>query len=161
MFGKAVAVLGLIVVIAAVSPALAQTPEPVRSEVGVLTCKVAPVTGEQQEAHELECSFEPVNNRPPSTYEGRIAPLMEEIAAASPTVMTWQVLSAAPDVDVGALAGVYRGVVQPEGQGGDVTTYLIGGVDEAITLIPLSVSADQGANMAGAVAELELKTVKA
>jgi len=138
------------------------TPETPRVEVGTLTCEVDPQPATEGESRALECVFAPVDKRPSETYVGEIEQLTAEGGDADKTVMTWQVMAAASNIDVGALSGLYESAVSaPGAEGKDTTVYLVGGVDSAIALLPLSASADQGANLAGAVARLELKTVKA
>lgn len=159
VFGKAGAVFAVMLPALSAS-ALAQEPPPPRTDVGVLTCKVLPAK-EETKLREFKCTFEPTQDRPPASYEGRIGPLNENFAAAAPTEMTWQVLSDTPEVEIGALAGDYRGVMAPDSGDKAAKAYLIGGVSEAITLVPLSLTADQGTALIGAVAELELRTVKA
>lgn len=161
MFVRSISLLIPLLLLSAPPQALAQTPpESARVEVGVLTCEVEPKSA-TEDVRNLACIFTTTDKRPNETYTGSIKKLAADGGNADMTVMSWQVLADAPNIDVGALSGLYEGVVSPVGEGKDAKAYLVGGVNQAISLIALSASADQGVNLAGVVAELELKTVKA
>lgn len=157
--------LPVLALLVAACPALAQEPPaaaPAKHEVGVLKCTAGPETA--SDVRDLECTFTPETDRPPETYVGHIEKLADiggsDTKSEAPTVMTWQVLAAAPNIQVGALAGDYRSDVAPMDTEADAKVYLVGGVDDAIALLPLSEAADQK-SLAAVVAQLRLKTVKA
>jgi len=142
------------VAVATVDPLLAQP----TVEVGVLNCAVSGGVGFViGSSKRLECVFQSGARR--EAYYGRINKYGLDIGGTSTGVIAWAVLAPARgDVEPGALAGTYAGVSGEATVGvGLGANALIGGSRRSIALQPLSVSAQQGLNLAVGIAALTLE----
>lgn len=136
-------------------PASAQAPQ---VRIGVLSCSVAGGTGFVfGSSKQLECTLEGEGRR--ERYYGVINKFGVDLGATTSSTISWAVLASTDKVGPGALAGNYGGVSGEATVGvGAGANALLGGSDRSITLQPLSVSTQQGLNLAVAVAALELRS---
>lgn len=129
-----------------------------RVEVGVLTCTVRGgagfIVGSTKELH---CRF----NKPgrDEFYHGTINKFGIDIGATKQSAIAWAVLAPTANLRPGSLNGGYGGVSAEATVGlGVGANALIGGSNKGIILQPLSVSAQQGLNIAAGVASLQLRS---
>lgn len=140
--------------------ALAGLPQAARAgvEIGVLNCTVAGGTGFVIGSSKLlECVFQRGTYR--EVYTGRINKYGLDIGRTGTSVIAWAVVATRRgEVAPGALAGGYGGVSGEATLGiGLGANALLGGSNRSIALQPLSVSAQQGLNLAVGIASLELR----
>lgn len=130
-----------------------------RVEIGSLTCRVdggaSFVFGSTRS---LNCKFESVSNRPAEYYDGEIKRFGLDIGVTGETVMGWAVFAPSRGLDEYALAGTYSGVAADASLGlGGGAKVLVGGSNDTISLQPLSLQGQTGANIALTVAQLRLR----
>lgn len=137
------------------APASAQAPQ---VRIGVLTCSVAGGTGFVfGSSKQLDCTLDGEGRR--ERYYGVINKFGVDLGATTSSTISWAVLASTDKVGPGALAGNYGGVSGEATVGvGAGANALLGGSNRSITLQPLSVSTQQGLNLAVAVAALELRS---
>lgn len=128
-----------------------------RIEVGVLTCDVSAGTGFIFTSNKsLSCTFDRADG-PDEHYRGSIAKFGIDIGATTRGVMVWGVLAPTDAIPNGALNGNYAGVSGEATLGVGVgANALIGGSSRSIVLQPISVSGQEGLNIAIGVAEMRL-----
>lgn len=128
-----------------------------RVEIGTLTCEVAGGTGFIfGSSKSLDCVFERADG-PDERYRGSINKFGIDIGATTRGVMVWGVLAPTSNLPNGVLNGTYGGVSGEATVGlGVGANALIGGSSRSIVLQPLSVSGQEGLNIAVGVAELRL-----
>lgn len=141
-----------------------KTAADINARIGVLTCNVEGGWGLLvTSSKDMACTFAPrSDDLPGAVYTGEIAKLGIDIGKTEDAVMKWGVVAAnaTPDV-VGLLEGTYAGVSANASAGtGGGANVLVGGLDESITLQPISVQAQTGVNLALGVTQLELKTAR-
>jgi hypothetical protein len=149
-------VSGLLIAALLSSPTvLAQSAPQIR--VGVLNCNVAGGAGFVfGSSKQLDCVFESGQRR--ERYHGVINKFGLDLGVTSNSVIAWAVLASTDNVGSGTLAGTYGGVSGEASVGvGLGANALLGGSNRSIALQPLSVGAQQGLNVAVAVAALELR----
>lgn len=127
-------------------------------KVGVLTCDVASgwgfVFGSTKDLH---CVFNQSHRRPVH-YDGSIAKYGVDIGYTEGGVLVWGVIAPTSDVRPGALDGDYVGASASATVGVGVgANALIGGFDRSFSLQPLSVSGNEGLNVAGGIGSISLK----
>ncbi len=130
-------------------------------EIGVLNCTVAGGTGFVIGSSKLlECVFQ--RGTYSEVYTGRINKYGLDIGRTGTSVIAWAVIAPRRgEVAPGALAGGYGGVSGEATIGiGLGANALLGGSNRSIALQPLSVSAQQGLNLAVGIASLELRAVE-
>lgn len=135
------------------TPAVAQP----AIEVGVLNCSVEGGIGFIiGSSKRMDCIFQSGDRREP--YFGRINKFGLDLGATASGVITWAVFAPTrDDIAPGVLAGTYAGVSGEATVGVGVgANALVGGSRRTITLQPLSVSAQQGLNLAIGVSALQL-----
>ena len=140
-----------------IPPASAQSP--VRTEVGVLRCQLAPtiglIVGSRQR---LRCQFHPSGPGPIENYSGAITRLGLDVGISAGGRMAWGVIARAGRYTPRALAGTYVGASGDIALGFGVgANALVGGSGRSIALQPLSVEASIGVNLALGVAGLTLR----
>jgi len=148
---------GIAVLVACVAAASAQDNS--RVEIGALTCRVdggaSYVFGSTRS---LSCKFESASDRPPEYYDGEIKRFGLDIGVTGETVMGWAVFAPSRGLDEYALAGTYSGVAADASLGlGGGAKVLVGGSNDTISLQPLSLQGQTGANVALTVAQLRLR----
>lgn len=126
--------------------------------VGSLTCNVASgwgfVFGSSKDLH---CVFRQ-NDRKALHYMGTISKFGVDIGYTEGGVLVWEVVAPSSDVRAGSLDGDYVGASAQATVGvGLGANVLVGGFDQSIALQPLSVSGNQGLNVAAGIGEISLK----
>ncbi|MGU3574870.1 DUF992 domain-containing protein [Brucellaceae bacterium C25G] len=165
LIAAAVAVSGMTFAMGAVAqaadyvqPARSATTQPY-SQVGVLTCDIAPgigvIIGSRQE---LDCTFKPAaRGAATEHYSGQITKIGLDIGFTNGGQLAWAVW--APTVrPEGALKGSYVGASANAAIGiGAGTNILTGGTWKTISLQPISVQGQKGLNLAVGVSNFRLK----
>ncbi len=127
-------------------------------KVGELTCGVASgwgfVFGSTKDLH---CVFRQ-NDRKAVHYSGSISKFGVDIGYTEGGVLVWEVVAPTSDVRPGALEGDYVGVSAGATVGVGVgANVLVGGFDKSFSLQPLSVSGNEGLNVAAGIGSISLK----
>ncbi|MGX5839861.1 DUF992 domain-containing protein [Mesorhizobium sp. ArgA1] len=105
----------------------------------------------------VACTFRPYHHGPAEQYTGMISKLGVDVGQTHQGQLVWAVLAATRGHDEGDLAGHYYGVnAEASVVTGGGANLLVGGLDGAFVLEPLSVQAQTGVNVAVAVTSLEL-----
>lgn len=132
-----------------------------RSEVGVLTCDIAPsigvIIGSRQE---LDCVFRPAQRGAPvERYTGQFTKIGVDLGFTNGGQIAWAVWS--PTVrPEGVLRGSYVGASANVAIGiGAGTNVLTGGTWKNISLQPISIQGQRGLAIAAGVSNLRLKYV--
>lgn len=125
---------------------------------GTLTCEVAPgvglIVGSRKE---VTCSFQNARGEL-EIYDGAITRIGVDIGVTSGGRLIWNVVSGGDTLAPGALSGSYVGAgAQATVGAGLEANALVGGFRRTVTLQPLSVGTQGGLNVAGGVAELNLR----
>lgn len=130
------------------------------AKVGVLTCRTSASLGLIVTSHQrLSCGFSPDSGRR-ENYEGHVNRLGLDLGIRTGGIMTWGVVAPTSGYHHGALAGTYVGASGSASFGlGFGANALVGGSHRSITLQPLSVEGQTGANLALGVAALTLRAV--
>src|SRR5579872_3830818 len=150
--GLSAAVIGLL---ALATPAQAS---PHGVQVGSLTCNVASgwgfVFGSSKDLH---CIFRQ-NDKRAVHYSGSISKFGVDVGYTEGGVLVWGVLAPTSDMRPGALDGDYVGATANATVGVGVgANVLVGGFDKSVSLQPLSVSGNQGLNVAAGIGSISLK----
>lgn len=127
-------------------------------KVGELTCGVASgwgfVFGSSKDLH---CVFRQ-SGKAPVHYSGSISKFGVDIGYTEGGVLIWGVVAPTSDVRPGALEGDYVGVSAGATAGVGVgANVLVGGFDKSFSLQPLSVSGNEGLNVAAGIGSISLK----
>ena len=125
---------------------------------GELTCSVASgwgfVFGSSKDLH---CVFRQ-SHKHAVHYSGSIAKYGVDIGYTEGGVLIWEVIAPTSDVRPGALDGDYVGVSAGVTAGVGVgASVLVGGFDKSFSLQPLSVSGNEGLNVAAGIGSITLK----
>jgi hypothetical protein len=147
--------------VACVSPASAQTPPP-GTNVGALTCRLAPsiglILGSRQR---MTCRFAPNGSYPPEAYVGVMNNIGLDIGITAGGVMAWGVFGPNTGPMRGKLAGTYVGASGAIGVGVGVgANLLFGGTGRSIALQPLSLEGSVGVNLSLGVSSLTLASAQ-
>lgn len=134
---------------------------------GTLTCVVSAASANGA-SRDLSCELVRAAG-PNAQFSG----LVKNFGAVAPKgtkiVLVWSVLAPKADVDAADLAGRYvgsayqtsRSPVETKDQTSSKTGGLVGGSDQSIRLVPLSVGPTLGTNVAASILDLELTSMKA
>jgi len=143
---------GLAAVAAAILPANAA-----HVEIGVLTCAVRGGPGFIfGSSKDLDCTFK--GPRRVEHYYGVIDKFGIDLGFTDKSKIVWTVFAPSADIGPGALSGKYGGLSAEATVGlGVGANALLGGSHESIALQPLSVSGQEGLNVAVGVASLHLR----
>jgi len=138
----------------AAAPAQAQSS---RIRVGALTCNVAPGVGMIIGSDKsMSCTYQSIDGWS-ERYSGHITRVGVDIGFTNAQTIAWAVWAPVAQGGRGALAGGYGGasaeVTLAAGLGANV---LLGGFQNSFMLQPVSVSAQQGANVAAGVTGMQL-----
>ena len=127
-------------------------------KVGELTCNVASGWGFVfGSSKDLRCVFRQ-SNKHAVHYSGSINKFGVDIGYTEGGVLIWGVVAPTSDVRPGALAGDYVGVSASATAGVGVgASVLVGGFDKSFSLQPLSVSGNEGLNVAAGIGSITLK----
>ncbi|MCS0493596.1 DUF992 domain-containing protein [Ancylobacter sp. MQZ15Z-1] len=151
---KTLLALAAVTLVSAVTPAAAAD----RVKVGVLVCNAGSSIGMLIESkQELRCTFTPSDNTPVQHYAGTIKNIGLDLGVTGGGVMTWGVAAVDKGVEVGALAGTYRGVSGDVALGVGVGANVLIGGKNSFALNPVSVEGNVGASLALGVAGLTLR----
>ena len=105
----------------------------------------------------VSCTFRPYHHGPSEQYTGMISKLGVDVGQTHQGQLAWAVLAATRSHDEGDLAGNYYGVnAEASVVTGGGANLLVGGLNSAFMLEPLSVQAQTGVNLAVAVTSLQL-----
>ena len=106
----------------------------------------------------LKCVYTPDGKKMSERYRGTIDKYGIDIGYTKAGIILWTVFAPTADVDAGALAGTYVGATAEAtlavGLGANV---LVGG-GNSIALQPLSISGQQGLNIAAGIASVHLRS---
>lgn len=132
-------------------------------ELGLLECVVEGGAGFVfGSSKDLSCEFTPANeDQPKDAYFGVINKYGIDIGVTGTTIIEWIVLAPTTDYEYqpGSFAGDYTGVsAEASAAAGAGINLLVGGSQDTISLQPVSVQAQEGVNVAVAVAELQLRS---
>lgn len=106
----------------------------------------------------LECTFEGISGTS-ETYDGTVTKVGIDVGATEGAELVWGVFAPTSKLSPTALEGRYYGVSAEVTPGVGVgANVLVGGFDRSISLQPLSVQGQIGANIAAGVAEMHLET---
>lgn len=146
--------------VAALSAAIPASAQSHSIRQGVLTCRtsasVGLVVGSRQR---LRCQFRSASGRI-QNYTGTIGRLGLDLGITAGGVMTWAVLASTANIPTGALAGEFVGASGDISVGlGVGANVLVGGTRKSVSLQPLSVEGQVGANLALGVARMRLTPV--
>ena len=127
-------------------------------ELGVLDCTIDGGTGYVVVSNKgVSCTFRPHHGGPSEAYTGMISKLGVDVGKTHQGELIWAVFAATRNHDAGDLAGSYYGVnAEASVVTGGGANLLVGGLNSAFSLQPLSVQAQTGVNLAVAVTSLEL-----
>jgi hypothetical protein len=129
-----------------------------RLQLGVLDCTIDGGTAYLVTSNKgVSCVFRPHHGGPSEVYTGVISKLGVDVGKTHQGQLVWAVLAATPNHDSSDLAGSYYGVnAEASVVTGGGANLLVGGLDSAFSLQPLSVQAQTGVNLAVAVTSLDL-----
>ncbi len=141
----------------AAAAATAMPAQAAHIEIGFLTCKVSGGIGFVfGSSKELECNFKGPHGS--EAYHGSIKRFGLDLGFTDGSKIVWTVFAPSNDVPAGAIAGNYAGVSAEATAGlGVGANALLGGSSKSIALQPLSVSGQEGLNIAVGVAEISLR----
>ena len=128
--------------------------------VGILTCDVAGGAGLILGSRKpLACYFNALGV-PDEAYDGAITKIGLDAGITTGSKIVWAVFAPTTQLSPGALEGRYYGVCRPRRPGrlGLGANLLVGGFDRSINLQPLSVQGQAGANIAGGIGYMRLKS---
>ncbi|MER9741168.1 DUF992 domain-containing protein [Mesorhizobium sp. M0187] len=126
-------------------------------QLGTLDCTIDGVGYVITSNKGVDCTFRPYHHGPSEKYTGMISKLGVDLGQTHQGQLVWAVLAATRGHDEGDLAGHYYGVnAEASVVTGGGANLLVGGLDGAFVLEPLSVQAQTGVNVAVAVTSLEL-----
>ena len=127
-------------------------------KVGELTCGVASGWGFVfGSSKDLRCVFLQ-SHKKAVHYTGSISKFGVDIGYTEGGVLIWEVVAPTSDVRPGALDGDYVGVSASATAGVGVgANVLVGGFDQSVSLQPLSVSGNEGLNVAAGIGSISLK----
>jgi hypothetical protein len=148
-----------ILALAAAEPATAQRRG--TTQIGTLNCVIEPGVGLIVASQRgMSCRFVHSDGRVEG-YVGRITKVGLDIGITGRAEIVWGVLAPSRQYSPGALAGRYAGVGADASVGvGGGARLLVGGSRRTISLQPLSVQGQVGANIAVGVNALELAAVR-
>lgn len=144
---------------AVVAAVLASTGAQAQSvQVGTLTCEVAGgiglIIGSRKD---VACTFQNAVGQT-EIYDGAISKLGVDIGVTDRSLIVWSVFAPSGNLRTGALGGSYVGATAQATFGGGVgANALIGGSRRSIALQPISVSTQEGVNVAAGAADLTLR----
>ncbi|MFZ5674610.1 MAG: DUF992 domain-containing protein [Pseudomonadota bacterium] len=126
--------------------------------VGVLKCTVAGGVGLIfGSSKAMACKFAPAEGGSEDAYHGTVTKVGIDIGVTEKSYITW-VVFAPGKLKPNALAGTYVGATADAAIGvGLGANVLVGGLEKSIALQPLSVSGEEGLNVAVGIGAIELK----
>lgn len=106
----------------------------------------------------LKCVYSPAGNQPEQNYTGEIRKFGVDIGYTKAGVILWTVLAPRTNLAPGALEGTYVGATAEASAGAGVGANVLIGGGNSISLQPLSISGQQGLNVAGGIGAVVLKS---
>jgi hypothetical protein len=145
---------------AALTASTAAFAEPV--QIGVLECAGGPSVGYLIGSNAaLNCVFRPSTRRGGEGYVGSMNRVGLDIGVTTGSALGWLVFAPSRNVSRGALAGSYGGVSANAAVGvGGGANALVGGLNNSISLQPVSVQGQTGLNLAATVTNVQLRPVR-
>ncbi len=127
-------------------------------KVGELNCHVRGGWGYVLgSSKDMDCTFSPTRGEP-EHYVGSLSKFGVDVGYTHKSVLLWAVVAPDSGPQRGALAGGYAGVTASAAVGvGAGAHVLVGGFRRSITLQPISVSGEQGLNVAAGVGAMRLR----
>jgi hypothetical protein len=146
------------VALAFLSATAGQAQQPPGTQVGMLTCQMAPsigfIVGSRQS---MRCSFVSNGGYPLQAYIGEFDTVGLDVGITAGGVLAWGVFAPTSGPPPGGLAGVYVGASGDISVGlGVGANVLFGGSNRTIALQPLSVEGEVGVALALGVSSLKL-----
>jgi hypothetical protein len=128
---------------------------------GLLTCHTSPSIGLIVGSHQrLQCQFK-ADSGWTQNYVGAIGRLGLDLGITAGGIMTWAVLASTANIPSEALAGEFVGASGDISVGVGVgANVLFGGTYKSVSLQPLSLEGQVGANLALGVARMTLTPVR-
>jgi hypothetical protein len=128
---------------------------------GILTCNVASGFGFiLGSSKEVKCTYAPVKGAA-EYYTGTISKFGADIGYSQAAVIVWAIVAPTSDIKPGALAGTYAGATGGASVGVGVGAHvLLGGLDQSISLQPVSFEGNTGLNVAAGIEALKLEPAK-
>lgn len=130
-------------------------------QAGTLTCNVASgwgfIIGSSKD---LKCTFSPGTASPVERYTGTISKFGADIGYTQSGVIVWAVFAPTNALKPGALSGSYAGATAEATVGAGLGANVLVGGGNSIALQPLSISGQEGLNVAAGIAGVTLKYVK-
>lgn len=158
--GQAIACLALAGVLGTAAPVHAQNSE-AGIKAGILKCDVASGFGFIfGSSKDLKCIYSPDNAKDSQRYTGKIQKFGIDIGYTQSGVIIWIVIAPTNDIDQGALQGGYVGVTAEVTVGAGLGANVLIGGGNSIALQPLSISGQQGLNIAGGIGAVTLEWVQ-
>ncbi|MBI3513877.1 MAG: DUF992 domain-containing protein [Proteobacteria bacterium] len=138
------------------APAMAEGPG---VKIGVLTCNVDSGWGFVfGSSKDLKCTYTAARGAVAEQYGGTISKFGIDLGYTAGSVIVWGVFAPAIDVAPGALEGDYAGATASVAVVGGVgANVLVGGLNNSITLQPVSIEGYTGLNVAGGIAVISLR----
>lgn len=128
---------------------------------GVLRCEVESGWGLIfGSSKEIKCLYSPYNGKTVERYVGTIEKYGVDIGYSQSAVILWAVVAATKDLDYGALAGRYMGATAEASVGFGVGVNVLFASNKSFVLQPVSISGQQGLNVAGGIGLVTLKAAK-
>jgi hypothetical protein len=143
MFMHRTVAIAVMAGLALLSPAAGQTPPP-GTQVGMLTCQMAPsigfIVGSVQS---MRCHFIPNGAHPQQVYVGEIDNVRPEVGITTGGVLAWDVFASTGGPPAAGLSGVYVGASGDISVGVGVgANALFGAPNRTIALQPLSLEGE-------------------
>ncbi len=155
--GQAIASLALAGMVGTAAPVHAQNSE-AGVKAGILKCDVASGFGFVfGSSKDLKCVFSPDGGGNSQRYTGKIQKFGVDIGYTESGVIVWVVIAPTNDIDRGALQGEYVGVTAEVTVGAGLGANALIGGGNSMALQPLSISGQQGLNVAGGIGAVTLK----
>ena len=144
--------------VALLSATVGQAQQPPGTQVGMLTCQMAPsigfIVGSVQS---MRCRFLPNGGHPPQIYVGEFDTVGLDVGITAGGALAWGVFAPTEGPPAGGLAGVYVGASGDVSVGVGVgANVLFGGSNRTIALQPVSVEGEVGVALALGVSSLKL-----
>lgn len=143
---------------AVMSLPIAGTASAESTAVGVLKCEVASGWGFVfGSSKDLRCVYSPASGTAVQHYTGEIKKFGVDIGYTKAGVILWAVLAPRANLEPGSLDGTYVGASAEVTAGAGLGANALIGGGNSVTLQPLSISGQQGLNVAGGIGSVVLK----
>ncbi len=136
----------------------ASAQEGAEAKIGYLNCQISSGWGIVfGSSRDRACTFTPIGTGEVEHYKGTINKFGADIGYLQSGVILWTVVAPANTAKPGALAGHYAGATASVTPGLGVGVHaLIGGMENSISLQPVSIEGNAGLNVAAGVATMHL-----